>query len=600
MTLNVLGPKSENRAFLLEVINLVLNDHVYWRRNFYPKDPPVVTFQEMQNVENTAFREKLVNELFHLLSDLKLDPPFFSPRYMAHMVSETAMPGLIAYIATMLYNPNNICADSSPVTTQYERKVSMQFSELYGYGEDSFGHLTSGGTVANYESLYFNKSIRTVLLSMKMFLTDKKITDVGPFNKSVYELLNISYNQYETFLNSFESICTKHNLSPKEAKNYSILFLGDIEFKNAVQKILNETFPEMVIVVPGTAHYSWSKGAKLIGLGSHQVLKVKIGKNLEVSLEDLKDKLSECLASKKMIIEMVSVFGSTEFGSLDPIPEIVKMRDDFVKSGLYFPIHVDAAFGGYLPTIVKSNTLIEKPIFKNLKYKSDALKETESITVDPHKLGFSPYGAGFFLFKYGYLKQFIEENAEYCFSKDDGDCFDIGKYILEGSRPGASAAAVYFNHLMMPLDYNGHGKILEKLCLETEYFYNGLMNIEHSKFKLIPVHQPDSCLVCFYIEDQNNKSLQRSNELAEYIYKEFGPKKIKSVQEIDYVVSKTLLSKNSLTTGVLNALKENDDLMLIRLVFMNQWHDHKDADGDTYLDAFLNKLIKKLDQYPRI
>ena len=39
LDLYFLGPKSEKRAFLFEALHLVLNDHVFWRRNYWPKDP---------------------------------------------------------------------------------------------------------------------------------------------------------------------------------------------------------------------------------------------------------------------------------------------------------------------------------------------------------------------------------------------------------------------------------------------------------------------------------------------------------------------------------------------------------------------------------
>ena len=42
-----------------------------------------------------------------LLAELKGDVPFFSPRYMGHMISEQTMASLVGYFATMLYNPNN-------------------------------------------------------------------------------------------------------------------------------------------------------------------------------------------------------------------------------------------------------------------------------------------------------------------------------------------------------------------------------------------------------------------------------------------------------------------------------------------------------------
>ncbi|MCB1054790.1 MAG: pyridoxal-dependent decarboxylase, partial [Acidobacteria bacterium] len=150
-----LGPKSEQRLFLKELLELVVDDYIFWRRNYHPKDPPAMPHNSLHSEESEEYHGHFHQELFELISDLKLDVPFFSPRYMAHMVSEVAMPGLVAYLATMLYNPNNVSLEASAVTVEFELEVGQHFARLFGYGPDAaFGHLCSGGTLANYESLW--------------------------------------------------------------------------------------------------------------------------------------------------------------------------------------------------------------------------------------------------------------------------------------------------------------------------------------------------------------------------------------------------------------------------------------------------------------
>lgn len=94
--------------------------------------------------------------------------PFWSPRYEAHMCTDLTMPSLLGYFMTMLYNPNNVALEASPLTTVAELKVGEQLSELFGYktphtpdpdGErkcepESWGHITCDGTVANLESIW--------------------------------------------------------------------------------------------------------------------------------------------------------------------------------------------------------------------------------------------------------------------------------------------------------------------------------------------------------------------------------------------------------------------------------------------------------------
>ena len=49
---------------------------------------------------------------------------------------------------------------------------------------------------------------------------------------------------------------------------------------------------------------------------------------------------------------MVSIMGSTEEGSVDPLGGIIRIRDEFQKKGLSFVVHADAAWGGYFCTML--------------------------------------------------------------------------------------------------------------------------------------------------------------------------------------------------------------------------------------------------------
>jgi glutamate/tyrosine decarboxylase-like PLP-dependent enzyme len=90
--------------------------------------------------------------------------PFWSPRYTSHMVHEPCMPAIMGYLTGMLCNQNNIIAEASPFTTLLESEVGMDLCRLVGFqtlGDGpqtqenvAWGHITSGGTVANLESLW--------------------------------------------------------------------------------------------------------------------------------------------------------------------------------------------------------------------------------------------------------------------------------------------------------------------------------------------------------------------------------------------------------------------------------------------------------------
>ena len=63
---------------------------------------------------------------------------------------------------TMIYNPNNVSIEASPLTTVAELEVGDQLCEIFGYNIDdnnqskprAWGHITCDGTVANLESIW--------------------------------------------------------------------------------------------------------------------------------------------------------------------------------------------------------------------------------------------------------------------------------------------------------------------------------------------------------------------------------------------------------------------------------------------------------------
>lgn len=597
--LRFIGPRSENRPFMSEALGLLLNDHVFWRRNFHPQDPAVLRFSDLKNKENIEFQENLINELFKLMAELKFDPPFFSPRYMAHMISEPLLPGLIAYIATLFYNPNNVASEASTVTRVYERKVGEQLAQMFGYDPSlSFGHLTSGGTVANYQSLFYNLNLRFLPLSLFFALNEGGVNPQEcALPKNLTRLCNMPYEKYPEMLEEFEVLAKKTGLHREKRREFDMGTLGWRGMDRLSHKVFGRPLPEVKIIVPASAHYSWIRGAKLIGLGSNALLKIKMNANFEMDAEELSRTFGEIAKSSEVcLLQTSTVFGATEAGSFDPIDRVVEERNILTRHGKYSPIHVDAAYGGYYSSLFQGGTpKKEKGLFRRLGEKHLALRECESITVDPHKLGYAPYGAGAFLFKHGNLKEIVAEDAKYCFSPKGGQNTEqLGKYILEGSKPGAAAAAVYFNHKLVPLNYRGYGQILANLSETAKEFAGMVSGLRpSSSYEIRVLTPPQSNIVCFFLLPLNTKKLSEANEVTSKTAAHFGIKDVKSVQEYEYIVSNTTLSLESFSQAppcLSGVLKDAKELTLIRMVFMNQWHRQKIEGNKSHLDFFLERL----------
>ena len=137
---------------------------------------------------------------------------------------------------------------------------------------------------------------------------------------------------------------------------------------------------------------------------------------------------------------VVATMGTTATGSVDPLPEILGLRE---KHG--FRIHADAAYGGYF---VLTNNLAE-PASRAFA----RIGEADSIVLDPHKHGLQPYGCGCVLFRNAGVGRLYKHDSPYTYFSSAE--MHLGEISLECSRPGAAAAALWATQKLLPLAKGG-------------------------------------------------------------------------------------------------------------------------------------------------
>jgi tyrosine decarboxylase/aspartate 1-decarboxylase len=137
---------------------------------------------------------------------------------------------------------------------------------------------------------------------------------------------------------------------------------------------------------------------------------------------------------------VVATMGTTATGSVDPLPEILALRD---KHG--FQVHADAAYGGYF---VLAGNLGEEAMRSFAR-----IGEVDSIVIDPHKHGLQPYGCGCVLFRDPSAGRFYKHDSPYTYFSSAE--LHLGEISLECSRPGAAAAALWTTQKLLPLARGG-------------------------------------------------------------------------------------------------------------------------------------------------
>jgi glutamate/tyrosine decarboxylase-like PLP-dependent enzyme/anti-sigma regulatory factor (Ser/Thr protein kinase) len=575
-----LGPKAENADLVEQMLLRVYRDYAFWRRNFHPEDAVVIQPEDQRRPAYEEFVSRFERELFTLLGELKAGIPFYSPRYIGHMLADVSLPALVGYIATMLYNPNNVSWEASPVTTLLEIEVGRDLAKMLGFGRTpdelaaTWGHITSGGTLANIESIWVAKAVKFLPIAVRHAAADLGMTGltVGRGQKELqgltaWELVNLtpgealdlkeqmvlSYVKQHQELPDVEALAQAND----RLKRHDILSLGDHAFFSGLSG--EDVLQAGIMFAPRTIHYSWVKGPGAIGIGARQVVPIPVNADYRMDIDRLRQELEKALKEKRPVIAVVGVVGTTEEGSVDPMDELIELREEFVQRGLSFSLHCDAAYGGYIAACFRtaSGEFRERGDMQQ-EYAGwpsaevyqgyAALKDVDSVTVDPHKLGFIPYPAGAIVFRDGRVKDLVAQEAAYALGgrtvRQPGEIY-IGKYILEGSKPGAAAAATFLSHRVVPLDENGYGAVLGQTMRIGRTFHDRILRCAEAirdEFTLQPLNLPDTNILNYAFNPAGNDRLDLMNRFSLALYRELHIDPTSPVQTRRFIVSHAELS----------------------------------------------------------
>ncbi|HAH07491.1 MAG TPA: tyrosine decarboxylase [Elusimicrobia bacterium] len=539
-----MGPKSENYPFFKEMLGFLMDDHAQWRKDFHPDDKPAFSAREQ---EDPAFQETILRTrqaLAELAGDLQLNSmPWFSPRYLGHMTMDTLMAANLGYMLTILYNPNNCAYEGGPATTALEIEVGRQLAALMGFDpKRAWGHITSGGTVANYEGLWLARNLKSVPRALKEAMPE------AVAGLDDWALANVP---------------VRRSLDLLEAAKAAGRF-DAVRGRTARGTGLGGWKPGKVLV-PQTKHYSWTKAMDVLGIGQDHLVQVRVGEDYRMDMGHLRELVEGLIQAREPILAVVAVVGSTEEGAVDPVHEVVRLRRECEERGASFYIHVDAAYGGYgralfvgedgrfmgLPETRKAlrerridhaeSEWPDPEVYEAFK----AMSEADSITVDPHKMGYVPYAAGAVAVQDKRTVDLVSYFAAYVFEKKEENPLLLGSYILEGSKAGATVAAVWMAHKVVPLDVSGYGRLIGASIEGADHFYRSLLAAEAfeaggRRFIVKPLVRPDFNVVDFAFNEAGGNDLDAMNSLNRRLYEAFSYKS-GPVYAKDFITSKTSL-----------------------------------------------------------
>lgn len=580
-----MGPKAENAGVWEQLIQYVFGDYVHWRRNYFPNDPVIVPRHRRRDHED--WQDLLGGHLDVLLNVLKGDFPFYHPRYLAHMLSEQTLPSVLGWFAGMLYNPNNVTEEAAPVTVDLELQVGRIVAEMLGFKPSSaWAHITSGGTIANFEALWIARTVQFTPFALRDLCRDQRwdfqIKLPSGRRRPLRQLhddailLRLAPNEAIYMPRQLQRyLVDERGTAPATAGRLIEKTLRESDWnvgRVGFHAIAARLGKRPVVLAPATAHYSIAKACNLSGYGEQAVRVVPVDGRFRMDVKELERMIRE-LREDEYLAAVVAVVGSTEEGAVDPVHEIKFLRDRLSgraeetarrPEDTSFWLHVDAAWGGYVSCLFRGHDALEKrrdhrgdlrtlaleyaeaigaseEVFidvgnvrrqrrKTRVFWNDkevlaaylAMAAADSITVDPHKLGYVPYPAGVVAFRNGIVTELVVQKANYI--AEDGDRFTldepaaitgVGPFILEGSKPGAAAASCWLAHKSIPLTAQGHGRIIRETLLAAARLARYLDHHRHlyrqledelgsdeaaEPFSFTRLYEPDTNVVCFIVQ----------------------------------------------------------------------------------------------------
>lgn len=334
------------------------------------------------------------------------------PRAQINVIPSPTIPSIIGGLLPSIYNPNLVSEESARHVSVAEVEVTAMVSDLIGYDPgQSSGVFTFGGT-------------GTLLYAIKIGLE-------------------------------------------KAFPGYSKKGLGTL--------VTEECQP--VIFCSDCAHYASKTVASWLGIGEQNVIEVPTSSDNEMQVCLLESMARDAIRNGRRVVAIIATMGTTDAFGLDDLKAIREVRDRLVDEFNldYIPhLHGDAVIGWawsvYNDYDFEANPLeFRKRTVRSLagtKRRIKHLSLSDSIGIDFHKTGFTPYVSSLYVSADGHdLELIARDKASMPYLFKSGE-HHPGRYSLETSRAGSGPLAALANLLL--LGKNGLRSLLGHLVTMAE------------------------------------------------------------------------------------------------------------------------------------
>jgi len=317
-----------------------------------------------------------------------------SPYFVGHMTS--AIPFFMVHLKTIVaaLNQNVVKVETSKVVSILEKQVIAKIHRLI-YEED--------------ESFY-EKHVQNIRTTLGCFIEDGTLGNLTAF-----------------------WVARNHMLAPKNG------FTG-VEQEGIQAAYKAYQIEKCVILVSRLGHYCVKKAGGLLGIGNQNIMIIDVDADNRMDMDSLKKAIKDIKSSSinTKIIAIVGIAGTTETGTVDPLPEIGEICSE---NRIHF--HVDAAWGG--PTLMS----------EKYRHLLKGIKLADSVTIDGHKQFYMPMGCGMVFFKDPSIMDSVSYHANYV---NRPGSVDLGIKSLAGSR---EASSIILDSALKIMGSRGYALLIE-------------------------------------------------------------------------------------------------------------------------------------------
>lgn len=171
------------------------------------------------------------------------------------------------------------------------------------------------------------------------------------------------------------------------------------------------------LYVSSQAHHSIAKAAKLAGIAHDRVRRIEVDPHFRMRVPALEQAIAADRRAGLQPFMVFSTAGSTNTGAVDPIDALADLA---AREGLWH--HVDGAYGGFFHMVPQLRPLLA------------GLPRADSLTLDPHKGLFLPYGTGALLVRDGEALRALHSTTAGYLPDNQAEFYDPAQYGPNLSR----------------------------------------------------------------------------------------------------------------------------------------------------------------------